>query len=88
MPHFLVYLTSARPERMTPELIAAHVAWLNRLEEEGRLVICGPADDGTAIIVLRAADLEEATRLAGEDPFEPARCYEGRRVVGFRPHPV
>lgn len=52
MPHFLVKLENAQPERMTPALVRAHVAWLRELTEAGRLVLCGPCADGTAVLVL------------------------------------
>ena len=84
MSHFVVRLGGAQPERMTPPLVAAHVAWLRSLHEAGQLVLCGPCADGTALIVLRCASQAEAERLAASDPFAAAGAYGDRTVVAFR----
>lgn len=83
MAHFLVKLEGARPDLMTLHLIKAHVAWLQKLHESGNLVLCGPCEDGTAIIVLSCDTLEEASRIAGSDPFIGAGCYADQKVRGF-----
>jgi len=51
--HFLVRLGGARSELMTPELVSAHVSYLHGLHDSEHLELCGPYEDGTAIIVLR-----------------------------------
>lgn len=51
-------------------LVEAHVRYLRSLEERGALVAAGPFADGSGgMLVLRAASLEDATRLALADPF-------------------
>jgi len=83
--HFLIRLSGAQPELMTPELVSEHVAYLHRLHSSGHLVFCGPCDDGTAIVVLRCSDRDEAERLAAGDPFARVGAYRERSIVAFRP---
>jgi uncharacterized protein YciI len=70
---------------MTDTLVIEHVAWLRRLHATGQLLLCGPCDDGTAIIILRCADRAEAERLAASDPFWPTAAYATRSITGFTP---
>jgi uncharacterized protein YciI len=82
--HFLIRLSGAQPELMTPELVSEHVSYLHRLHDSGHLVLCGPCEDGTAIIVLRCSDRAEAERLAARDPFAHAGAYRERSIAAFR----
>jgi uncharacterized protein YciI len=84
MAHFIVKLAGAQPDRTTPANIEAHVAWLHALQNAGKLVLCGPCDDGTAIIVLSCGTLEEATHLANTDPFVETGAYAERTVQAFQ----
>ncbi len=81
---FLVRLSDKRPEAMTGEVIAQHVDWLRALHDEGRLIACGPCDDGTAIIVFKCATLDEAKRIALVDPFRLAGAVRSYEVVRMR----
>ncbi|HLN64956.1 MAG TPA: flavin reductase [Symbiobacteriaceae bacterium] len=60
-----------RPGRtLTAEAIRAHVRHLERLEAEGRLLLCGPFADGEGgTVIIRAESLEAARAVAEADPF-------------------
>ncbi|MEF2967575.1 YciI family protein [Paenibacillus sp. M1] len=66
-----VILLSMNPGKsFNEELIREHVAHLRELQAMGKLVMCGPfADYPGGMIVIEAADLEEARALAERDPF-------------------
>lgn len=83
-PHYFVAFHSPGPKWVEgtpyneqPEFMT-HVEYISKLHDEGKVVLSGPfmtetgglagklADGGMAI--LRAADLEEATRLGTDDP--------------------
>lgn len=81
---FLIRLKGARPERMMPEIVAAHVGWLKTLHMDGLLALCGPCEDGTAIIVLRCGDREQAVAIADADPFAAVGAYAEREIVAIR----
>lgn len=83
--HFLIRLSGAQPELMTPELVSEHVLYLHRPHDSGHLVLCGPWEDETAIIVLRCSDKAVAERLATRDPFAQVGAYRERSIVAFRP---
>ncbi len=68
----------------------AHLRRLEKLQDEGRLVLAGPhpaidaPDPGEAgfsgsLIVAEFADLQEAQRWADEDPYKKAGVYS--RVI-------
>lgn len=81
---FLVRLSDRNPDATPREVVEQHVDWLRRLHREGRLAICGPCDDGTAIIVLNCATLEEATEIALADPFREAGTVKTYQIVQMR----
>ncbi|HBF29154.1 YciI family protein [Rhizobium sp.] len=84
MAHFLVRLAHARPDIMTPSLVNDHVSWLSDLTSKGIIILCGPCDDATAILVLQCTTLEEAEKIAASDPFAKECAYAERSIVGFR----
>lgn len=84
MAHFLIKLAGACPDRTTPALVEAHVTWLHALQDASKLVLCGPCDDGTAIIVVSCDTLADATHIAESDPFTGAGAYAERTVHGFQ----
>ncbi|MGE5277633.1 MAG: YciI family protein [Acidobacteriota bacterium] len=60
------------PGRSTREqpLWEEHAAFIDRLFEEGRIVLAGPyADSSRALLVVQAGDAEEASNLFREDPW-------------------
>lgn len=81
---FLVRLSGKRPEAMTRAIIVQHVEWLRGLHDAGRLIVCGPCDDGTAIIVLSCATLDQAKEIAHADPFRAAGAVTTYEVVRMR----
>jgi uncharacterized protein YciI len=66
---FVIRLTQQRP--FTKEIVAAHVAHLRRLDDDGRLVLAGPlsGDPPGGLIVIRAGSEREARSVAEADPF-------------------
>lgn len=63
---------------------AGHLAHLQSMWKAGKLVLAGPlADDGDwrGVLIYRTRTLEEAQRLAGDDPAVAA----GRLVVTMHP---
>src|SRR5262245_59358252 len=63
------------------EIQKAHLAHLRQLAQSGKLMVAGPLDDQPdprlrGIAVFRAGSLEEARRLAGEDPAVKAGRLE------------
>jgi uncharacterized protein len=66
---------------MTEALARRHVAHLKALDRQGRLVLCGPFEDGKGgMVIIRASSLDEATRIAESDPF----VREGAETVSVR----
>lgn len=72
--YIVVSKSLAGPERMKPYL-ASHLEYMIALERRGMVFASGPlADPGAAprgdgMTILRAADAEEASKIAQADPF-------------------
>lgn len=67
---YVIVLTKTQGAKLPEALIRAHVAHLKRLEDAGRLLLCGPFDDGGGgMAVIRAESLEAARTVAEADPF-------------------
>lgn len=69
------------PQDKLDEIQQAHLAHLRRLAESGKLLVAGPLDDQPdprmrGLEIFRAGSLEEAKRLAGEDPAVKAGRLE------------
>lgn len=73
----------------------AHLARLERLRDEGRLIIAGPCpaidspDPGAAgftgsIVIAEFDSLEDAQQWAGEDPFTKSGVYDAVNVKPFK----
>ena len=64
-----------------------HLAFLGRLQEQGRLVAAGPLEDqpGTGMAVVRGVDADEARRIAEE---EDESVRQGLFRVRIRPWTV
>jgi uncharacterized protein YciI len=79
--HFVVHLADKQRHLMTEQLIRDHVHYLTELSRSGALIFCGPCADGTALMILRCADVDEANRLLEGDPFSQVNYYRSRRIV-------
>lgn len=90
-------IASDRPDSLAARLAArpAHLARLEGLQEEGRLILAGPhpaidsLDPGEAgftgsLIVAEFADLAAAETWAAADPYAAAGIYERLVVKPFK----
>lgn len=51
-------------------IISRHISYLERLDQTGRLVLCGPfVDEPGGMVVFRADSMDEAHKIAQSDPF-------------------
>lgn len=65
-----VILLSHTGKPMTESIIRAHVKHLKRLEDVGRLVLCGPFKGYQGgMVIVRADSYEAAKKIAEADPF-------------------
>ena len=66
-----------------------HVAHIEALDREGRIVLAGPIRDDAdnksigAVIVLTAANLDEARNLVSQDPYVTGQVFETITVNAF-----
>ena len=64
---------------------AAHLAGLEPLSREGRVLLAGPfTDQAGSLIVIEAESLEEAKRVAQEDPYTVHGVFERVEVHPFQ----
>jgi uncharacterized protein YciI len=57
------------------EIIKSHVAYLKELNNQDKLVFCGPFTDYPGgMVIFLAEDLVEATNIAQSDPFIISGC--------------
>jgi uncharacterized protein YciI len=67
-------LTIRRPD-FDPEVVPAHYRFLDDLRAQGLLEQAGPFTDRSGgAYVVRAGSLEEARRVAEQDPLHIERC--------------
>ncbi len=72
------------------EYRARHVAHIEALDREGRIVLAGtPRNDDNdasigAVILFEARDLDEAREIAGGDPFVAGGIFESLTVAPFK----
>lgn len=72
-----------RGQALRPSLRAAHLARLEALEREGRLVLAGPFGDGSgSLIVLAAESLDDARTFAEADPYVTGGVFQ---AIDIRP---
>lgn len=67
MQKFLMLMDDQRP--LTEEVIKRHVEHLKALQQNDRLVLCGPLVEGGGMVLLLAANKKEARQIAESDPF-------------------
>lgn len=68
---------------LNEELVKSHVEHLKILNQQGKLIICGPFQDYPGgMVVFSAENIEEATAIANSDPFIASGCksYEIRTL--------
>lgn len=74
-----------------PSLREAHLARIDALAAQGRLVLAGPFGDGSGSLIVMAADsLEEARSFAEGDPYVTGGVFQSidvRPFVKVRPTP-
>ena len=64
-----VYLMNNKKD-LNLQVVQEHVEHLRTLDQEGRLVLCGPFTDYPGgMVVFRADSEDEALRIAESDPF-------------------
>jgi uncharacterized protein YciI len=89
MKHYVMAFLKRGPQRDQDSITAAeiqkgHMANINRLAEEGKLVVAGPfEDDGEirGIFIFNVATLEEAQALTSTDPA----VQSGRLIMELHP---
>lgn len=67
---------------------AEHLAYLDRLNGEGKMKFAGPflGDDGKpngSLVVVEAADGEEAAAIAAADPYAKAGLFESVEIKAW-----
>lgn len=72
MSHFVLeyrYADQDARARARPD----HLAYMNRLFEQGSVVLAGPMADGVgAMVVIAAQDEDAARRIVADDPYTAA----------------
>ncbi len=69
---------------LTKEIIFAHVEHLKKLNQQNKLVICGPfIDYPGGMVIFRASDIDEAHLIAKSDPFI-ALAYKTYEIRTFQ----
>lgn len=78
---FVILLSTVEGTSTSEELIRAHVAFLRKLDAQGKLVMCGPfTNHKGGMIIIKAPSFEEAKQISEDDPFVRA----GVRTVEVR----
>ena len=89
MKHYVMAFLKAGPKRDQDSVTAAqiqkaHMANINRLAEEGKLIVAGPFEDNgelRGIFIFNVSSLEEAKTLTASDPAVQA----GRLIMELHP---
>jgi uncharacterized protein len=83
---YLVLSRRLRADQEAEERTPSHRDWLDEQHRVGRLLFSGPTTDGThGIYIVLAESLDEAKRVAGEDPFHVYGIRE-MQVLEWRAH--
>jgi len=87
MPFFvMIGRDGPRGGSLRPSVRPRHLAHLEPLDRESRIVFAGPvfADDGTtpqgSVVVFEAASLDEARALAARDPYVVEGVFASHEV--------
>jgi uncharacterized protein YciI len=69
------------PTRQQP-LWDEHAAFMDRLFEQGRIVLAGPYADGSrALVIVEARDADEASALLEDDPWVKSGILVSGNVI-------
>ena len=77
-----IYLMTTK-KSLSLEIIKKHVQYLKKLDDLGKLVLCGPFTDyDGGIVILECKNIEEARAIAESDPFieEGYKTFELRTL--------
>ncbi len=67
---YVILLSHVPGQTRTEELIRAHVAHLEKLDEKGQLILAGPFMDAKGgMVIIKATSYDEAKTIAESDPF-------------------
>jgi len=78
---FVIFLYPVQDTDTTEPLIRAHVRLFRELDRQGQYVMGGPFKDYPGgMMIIRAANLEEAQQIARNDPF----VRQGVRIAEVR----
>lgn len=55
--------------KLDSEVVKRHVEHLKKLDEEGKLVLCGPFSERGGMVVLNVPSYEAADGICKSDPF-------------------
>jgi uncharacterized protein len=70
LTYYVVDLVPVEHTAMTPDVIGKHTAHLRELDNEGKLVLGGPFDDGPGgLLVLNCGDKAAAEAIMSVDPL-------------------
>lgn len=70
--------TNWKPDRpMSEQGLLEHFHYVKALHAKGLIVLAGPVGPDSGLIVLRARDLAEASRVMAEDPAVTAAIFAG-----------
>lgn len=84
MPLYLLEYDYADQERRAAAR-PDHLAYMQRLHDEGKVLKAGPAGDGSgAVVLFSVADEAEAESLVRGDPYTVAGVSEGVRLREWR----
>ncbi len=67
---YVILLSKIEGKNLSKELILEHVKYLQNLERDHKLVLCGPFSDyDGGMIIIKASSIFEANEIANSDPF-------------------
>jgi uncharacterized protein YciI len=72
------------PEEQSKKIMEGHMANINRLASEGKLLAAGPFDGGGGIFVLNTTNVEEARQWLSSDPGVQANRWNVE-VMPYKP---
>lgn len=78
---FVILLNKVPGRESTRETVQRHIEHLRKLDQQGKLILCGPFTDcASGMVVVKADTKAEAENIAKSDPFviEGVRAYEVR----------